>query len=74
MEIGKKLKTLREERGLTQIELSKLSGVSERSIRNYEKDDASITISVLEKIAEALKVDISYFFEKNVHKLSISCP
>lgn len=74
MEIGQKIKLLRLEKGLTQIELSKKSGVSEKSIRRYEADEANVTISILEKIAKALDVNKDYFMSisKNVHKPSIS--
>lgn len=74
MEIGQKIKLLRLEKGLTQIELSKKSGVSEKSIRRYELNEANVTISILEKIAKALNVNKDYFMSisENVHKPSIS--
>lgn len=61
MSIGSKIKALREEQGLTQIDLVKKSGISRATIQSYERDDASITISIIEKISNALGVDVSYF-------------
>lgn len=61
MSIGSKIKALRETKGLTQIDLVKKSGISRATIQSYEKDDASVTISVIEKIAIALDTDVSYF-------------
>jgi len=74
MEIGQKIRLLRLEKGLTQIELSKKSGVSEKSIRRYEANEANVTISILEKIAKALDVNKDYFMSigNDVHKPSTS--
>ena len=48
--------------GLTQDDLARLSGVSIQSIRRYEgKDDANITLDILEKIAKALNSNVVYF-------------
>lgn len=61
MKIGQKLKALRQERGLTQVELAKKSGVSRAVIQLYEADKTNITISILEKIAKVLNVEVSFF-------------
>jgi len=76
MTVGSKIKALREAKGLTQIDLVKKSGISRATIQSYEKNDASITISVIEKISKALDVDVSYFLSPSqspsVSKLSPS--
>lgn len=76
MTVGLKIKALRDEQGLTQVDLAKKSGISRASIQAYEKDDASITFSVIEKLAKALNVDVSYFLSPSqsniVSKLSPS--
>lgn len=51
------LKRLRQEAGLTQIALAKLSGVSRRMIIALETGDANISLSSLDKLAAVLKVD-----------------
>lgn len=66
MEIGQKLKEARAERGLTQVQLAKLSDVSEKSIRRYELSEANVTISIVEKLSKALDIDINYFLSPNM--------
>jgi len=62
---GKLVKELREqlEKGSLQKEMSHAIGISERSLRSIENDNAAISIPLLERIAEYLGVsreDIAY--------------
>ena len=57
-----KIKEIRTEKGLTQKELSKLSGVSESYIGDLERNEKEPTISILCRIAKALEVDIKELF------------
>lgn len=57
-----KIKEIRIKRGLTQKELSKLSGVSESYIGDLERNEKEPTISILCRIAKALEVDIKELF------------
>lgn len=57
-----KIKEIRINRGLTQKELSKLSGISESYIGDLERNEKEPTISILCKLAKALKVDIKELF------------
>ena len=50
------LKEMREASGLSQNELAKQIGVSERTIRNYEQDEDSIQIGVYRKIVSVLSL------------------
>lgn len=68
MQIGQKLKGVREKAGLTQSMLSKISGVSERTIKSYEKNSANVTLSIIEKLAKALKVETKYFTNEDVQQ------
>lgn len=68
MNIGQKLKSVREKAGLTQSVLSKISGVSERTIKSYEKDNANVTLSIIEKLAKALNVEAKYFTNEDVQQ------
>lgn len=62
MNLGQKIKALRESKGMTQQELSNLSGVSISSIKKVEADiNNNITIGILTKISSALGVESSYF-------------
>ena len=59
MEFNERLKLLREEKGLTQVELSKLSGVSGRMIQKYESGLNRPRYDATERLAAALDVPIS---------------
>ena len=74
MQLSSKIKTAREIKGLTQVQLSQYSGVSLDSIKRYEtKDNSNITIDNLKKIAEALDFELFYFLsDENVPKSSLS--
>ena len=58
MEIGEKIKALRIGKKLTQSELSELCGISESSIRKYEKGERIPKINKIKQIAAALDVSI----------------
>ncbi|TLD97656.1 helix-turn-helix domain-containing protein [Helicobacter jaachi] len=51
------IRELREERGITQIELAERIGVSERTIRRYEQEEDIIQIGILKKILKALNAN-----------------
>ena len=76
MNLAQKIRALRSERGLSQGDLAKKSGVGKSSIQLYESGGGNITYSNLEKLANALNVDTSYFSENlsvsPVHKSSVS--
>ncbi len=63
--IGKKIKKLRQEKGLTLQELSEKTGLSKGLISQIENEQVSPPISTLMKIANGLNVEISYFFEQD---------
>ncbi|MCQ4023319.1 MULTISPECIES: helix-turn-helix domain-containing protein [unclassified Ruminococcus] len=56
MKFSERLKAIREEKGLTQQELSKRSGVSLRTIQNYESGAYRPRFGIVDKLAEALEV------------------
>jgi len=56
MNIGERIKSLRKEKGLTQKELSKLSSISEISIRKYENGDRQPKQKAIFHLAKALGV------------------
>jgi len=53
---GKRLREIRQRRGLTQTELGAAVGVSKRVITYYERDDAQPPGAVLVHLAQALRV------------------
>jgi len=61
--VGNKLRTVREERGLSQRELAQRAGVSTNAISLIERDENSPSVSTLQSLAAALNVRMSYFFD-----------
>lgn len=76
MNLAQKIRALRSERGLSQGDLAKKSGVGKSSIQLYESGGGNITYANLQKLANALNVDTSYFSENlsvsPVRKSSVS--
>ena len=78
--IGKNIKRIRKEKGLTQKKLSELSNINEVQIRQYELGKANPKIETIEKIAKALgttadelrgiKRDIAYNVDEIVEALN----
>ncbi|PQV51218.1 DNA-binding XRE family transcriptional regulator [Jejuia pallidilutea] len=57
--IGKNIRTLRTERGLSQFQLHVDAEISKNQIGRLERGERNVKITTLYKIAKALQVDIS---------------
>ncbi|WP_265015327.1 helix-turn-helix domain-containing protein [Wolbachia endosymbiont (group B) of Camptogramma bilineatum] len=62
IQLGKKIKQLRLDRGLTQTELGKRIGVSYRQIQKYENGSNCVLASRIYDLAKALSIDVANFF------------
>jgi len=62
-EIGKKIQIAREEKGITQIELAKILGITQAALSNYELGKRRVYFHQIELIAEHLEKPISYFLD-----------
>ena len=62
VEIGRRLFQRRIELGMPQRDLGRAVGVSLSAIQKYERGENRIAASRLSALAEALKVDVTYFF------------
>jgi transcriptional regulator with XRE-family HTH domain len=60
--IGQMIKEARKTRGMTQMELSELIGVSYQQVQKYEKGSDNISVERLKQIAKAVLVPVSLFF------------
>lgn len=61
MEYKSRLKFMREDKGMTQAELSKKAGVNLRMVQNYEqgfKDINKANVLTVLRLAEALECDV----------------
>lgn len=58
MTVGERIRARREELGLTQKELSEITGLEQVTVRVYERDSDHINLSIItiEKIASALNI------------------
>jgi len=61
--IGKRIKELRTQAGLTQMELAWKSTLDRTYINSVENGRRNISITNIEKIANALNINISALFE-----------
>jgi transcriptional regulator with XRE-family HTH domain len=60
---GDKIKNLRLERGLSQEALANEANLDRTYIPGIEKGERNVSITVIEKLAIALKVSIKDFFD-----------
>ncbi len=64
MAFNERLKEKRLEHGLSQVELGKLIGVSDRTIQNYESATSTPQkLEVVQKIAKALQTSVDYLMD-----------
>lgn len=63
--IGKNIKKLREQKGISQDRLSKLADISLNTISKLELEESpNPTIETLQKIAKALEVEVDNLLKK----------
>lgn len=62
-DIGIKIQSAREEKGMSQEQLARLIGCSQSALSNYEKGKRRLYLSQLEKMAEILDKPLEYFVE-----------
>ena len=65
MNIGKKIRKIRESKGITQEELANKAEISQPFICSVENDTRNISLNKLKKICnKGLKISLSDFFDK----------
>lgn len=64
--LGERLKGMRVDRGLSQRELAKKSGIANTTISLIEKGKMSPSLSSIKKILDGLSITLSDFFSDNV--------
>src|SRR3990167_1090212 len=67
--MGVQLRRLREERGLTQVALSRTLGLSASYLNQIEQNQRPLTVPVLLKISAALGVDVQRFSDDEEARL-----
>ena len=66
IDIANRLKTLRDERNISQRQLAKKSNVSNAAISLIENNKTNPSLGLLKKILDAVPISISDFFAMNV--------
>lgn len=69
MVFSKNLKTLLEKKNLSQVELSKILGVSESSVGKWLLQKSMPRMTIIEKLAHYFQVDKTYFFKDTNNEL-----
>lgn len=69
--VGAKVRELRKERNLSQRDLACQAGLSPNAISLIERDEISPSVATLQRLAVALNVKMSYFFEDDDTQLSV---
>ena len=64
VDIGKNIKRLRQERGITQADLASALGVTCQAVSKWETSSNAPDIALIPKIAALLDVSISELFEE----------
>ena len=72
LKIGQKIKAARKIKRITQSELAKVIGVSDKSISAYESDRANPPLSVVEKISKATNQSLNFFLEETIETSILS--
>jgi transcriptional regulator with XRE-family HTH domain len=71
IEIGTRLRSLREERHISMRELARRSGLSANALSMIERGLTSPSVSTLTKLANAMEVPITAFFREEPERTSI---
>jgi len=64
-EFGENVRKYRKIRGISQEKLAELTGLHRTYISSLERGKRSISLKNIQKISEALRVDICFLFSKN---------
>lgn len=71
MDVGSRLKELREARHISMRELARRSGLSANALSMIERSLTSPSVSTLNKLATAMEIPITAFFRNNPEKHNI---
>lgn len=67
--VGARLRQLRDERGLNQVELAKVLSISASYLNQLEHNTRPLTVPVLLRISEVFGVDASFFAPQDTNRL-----
>ena len=67
--VGRNLKLLREANGFTQSQMASFLEINRSTYANYEAGERETPLSVLEKAADLLRVDLAVLFEEDENEV-----
>jgi transcriptional regulator with XRE-family HTH domain len=62
VQLGRRITSLRKERGITQVQMAKILGVSQQTVQAYEVGRRRIQVSALPVVAQTLTVPLEELF------------
>lgn len=71
MDVAKRVKTIRRDKGISVYKLAKLSGVSSTYLYEVEQGKKQPTVDIISRICDALEVSLAYFFAENDEKIAL---
>ena len=60
MSVGEKIKGLRLERGVSQLDLAKAAGLTVATLNRLEQEKVSVTIKTLQKILDVFGLEMTF--------------
>jgi signal peptidase I, putative len=65
VDLGKKIRIAREERGLNQAELASKLNITSRTLQNYEYGTSIPDIKIVQEMAKIFEIQVGYFLDEN---------
>jgi transcriptional regulator with XRE-family HTH domain len=74
--VADRIKVIRKRKGITQVELARKMGTTQRAISYYENPETNLSLDVLTKIAKSLEIPVKKLldFEKEEPEATVSSP
>jgi XRE family transcriptional regulator, regulator of sulfur utilization len=72
--VGSKLRVIRQQRDFSQRDLAERAGVSTNAVSLIERDEISPSVATLQRLATALDVKMSYFFDTTTETNVVHTP
>ncbi len=69
MNVGERIKALREEAGYTVNKLANMAGISQSFLRDIELGNKNPTVETLSYFCDALKISLSDFFREDDNEI-----
>jgi transcriptional regulator with XRE-family HTH domain len=57
---GERLKKIRKENGLTQLDIAKIAQITDRAVRRFESDENSPNLAILKELSAHFKISLDY--------------